>query len=229
MGILTSMATLTPAQQKEYYASEGSKPQPLSPLDWLAQQKTLPSIADTTTGAATLPNASPDTTGGANLLTFKDIASQIVDIAKQKRVDLSRQFMAPMQGTVAASDFNSLFNQFNQSSDTYYKSTIEDIFPKPTPPNLQTITETDAQGNVTAATIDQTTGKLVSTVKLGKIGKPMAVPEGEKNEPPEVIAELQAAQTAINAGADQNAVRRRFLEKYPKKASLFNEYTKTGL
>ncbi len=45
-------------------------------------------------------------------------------------------------------------------------------------------------------------------------------------EDPAVTQDLQDAQKAIDAGADQDAVRRRFLDKYPKKGDLFLKYTK---
>ena len=64
--------------------------------------------------------------------------------------------------------------------------------------------------------------------KTGEVRVAVNVPEGEKGVPKEIIAELQAAQRAIQAGADANAVRRRFMERYPEKASLFNEYNKTS-
>lgn len=48
----------------------------------------------------------------------------------------------------------------------------------------------------------------------------------EDTEDAEVTKELQDAQEAIDAGADKDAVRRMFLDKYPKKGDLFLKYTK---
>lgn len=47
-----------------------------------------------------------------------------------------------------------------------------------------------------------------------------------QGEDPEIVSELQDAQDAIANGADSEAVRRRFMDKYPKKANLFLQYTK---
>ena len=50
--------------------------------------------------------------------------------------------------------------------------------------------------------------------------------KGEVGEDPETTKALKDAQTAIDAGADPDKVRKRFLENYPKKGDLFLKYFK---
>lgn len=57
----------------------------------------------------------------------------------------------------------------------------------------------------------------------GQFAKPTA---GDDGEDAEITKELQAAQEAIDGGADPDQVRRRFLDAYPKKGELFLKYTK---
>jgi hypothetical protein len=46
------------------------------------------------------------------------------------------------------------------------------------------------------------------------------------DEDADVMEELRQAQGALDQGADQDKVRRLFLDKYPKKGDLFLKYTK---
>lgn len=66
--------------------------------------------------------------------------------------------------------------------------------------------------------IDSDTGEVIKN--LG--------PTGLEDESPSVVTALQDAQSAIAAGADATAVRQRFLDNNPKKATLYNNYMKGG-
>jgi len=86
-------------------------------------------------GAPTTPIKEPtNSSGGGDLLTFKDSLNKVVQLAKEKRNALSLDFMKPFQGTVAASDFNSILGNLNQASDTFTKDTLklatESVTPK---------------------------------------------------------------------------------------------------
>lgn len=66
-----------------------------------------------------------------NLSTFKDAVAKTLDLAKQHRNEFAQSFMNTpgFKGTVAASDFNSLFSNFNSAQDTYGKQVAEKILP----------------------------------------------------------------------------------------------------
>lgn len=55
-----------------------------------------------------------------------------------------------------------------------------------------------------------------------KLGGPGKKPDMD----PAVLKDLQDAQAAINSGADQDLVRKRFLETHPKQASFYDQYFK---
>lgn len=58
------MPALTPAQVDQYYAEEGNKPNPLSPLDWLKKQTAAPGSLEKTLPGET-PGSSPTFTDKA--------------------------------------------------------------------------------------------------------------------------------------------------------------------
>jgi hypothetical protein len=60
--------------------------------------------------------------------------------------------------------------------------------------------------------------------ELTKLGISKDMIQGGKAEVPEVGALLKEAQQAITDGADKKAVKRKFLEAYPEKSSVYNEY-----
>ena len=135
-----------------------------------------------------LPNAPqpitptlPQTSEGGGLVGFKDTMAQVMNLATQKRDDLLKQFMMPLRGTAAASDFTSVLSNFSSGSDTMNKQILQSLVPKP---DTQIITETDASGRVVAKTIDKITGDVINTADLGLIGKPMAEdkPTGQDKE-----------------------------------------------
>ena len=90
-----------------------------------ALQKGLPSIAEVQSDALTLPQ-----TGGGGLVGFKDVISQVVNLAKQERNKMGLSLMAPLQGTVAASDFSSILGNLNKASDTTTQELLSRQFPE---------------------------------------------------------------------------------------------------
>lgn len=118
-----------------------------------------------------LPGATPTLpqTNETGLVGFKDTMAKVMELATQKRDDLLKQFMMPLKGTAAASDFSSILSNFSSGSDTTNKQILNSLVPKP---DTQIITETDASGRVTAKTLDKNTGKVIGVADLGVIGKP---------------------------------------------------------
>ena len=78
------------------------------------------------------------------LLSFADTLKSAVNLARQKRNESSLGMMAPFQGTVAASDFNSILSNLNRASDTTAKDLIETATEQVTPatPELRTVGDT---------------------------------------------------------------------------------------
>ena len=129
----------------------------------------LPSIQDTgATPAPTTEPTLPQASDTGSLVGFKDNMARVMTLAEAKRNDLLKQFMMPFKGTMQASDFTSLFDNFANQSDLSNKTMLEKLIPKP---DTQIITETDASGRTTAVTIDKNTGKVVNKTDLGVIGK----------------------------------------------------------
>lgn len=73
--------------------------------------------------------------------------------------------------------------------------------------------------------IDPTKPISSQVLMYGKQGQ-FAKPKTTDEEDPAIVKELQDAQAAIEGGASADAVRRRFLDKYPKKGDVFLKYTK---
>lgn len=90
----------------------------------------LPSLADVQSNALTLPQTNAPAN---NLMTFKDTLSQAIDLAKQNRNRQAAQFMTPLQGTVAASDFNSILSNLNQASNTVTQDALKGAIKETTP------------------------------------------------------------------------------------------------
>jgi hypothetical protein len=107
---------------------------------------------------------------GSSLVDFKNTLNQAVELAKMHRNKLSLDFMSGVvpQGTLAASDFNSILSNMNKASDKTAEIAIENVAPKK---DLQTVTETDDNGNVVAVTFDRNNPSNITKVPLGPIGK----------------------------------------------------------
>lgn len=149
---------LTPEQQTAYFASEGQKASPLSPLDWLKQQQG---------GLSSLPQGGGGAEGSSlpdqqqsPLLSFAQSLDAAVNLARKSRNQSSLELMKPFQGTVAASDFNSILSNLNTASD----KTSQDLIKRTTDiqkPDI--VTATNDNGDVTA--LDKNTGQVLWTAK----------------------------------------------------------------
>lgn len=105
------IATTTPELAKSY--GYGGAPTGVQTNTQVSLPPLSQSVAPTSNISGQI-EAAPD-----NLVTFKRALDKTMDLAQGKRSDLQRQFMGQFQGTVAASDFNSLFNQMNQGGSRY--------------------------------------------------------------------------------------------------------------
>lgn len=114
-----------------------------------------PNPAPTQTGTTPLPQ-----TGGSSspLLSFASSLDQVVAEARKKRNASSLDMMKPFQGTVAASDFNSILGNLNKASDSTSKDLLKRVTDI-TAPDI--ITTTSDNGDVHG--IDKATGKIVWT------------------------------------------------------------------
>ena|SRR3990167_5643066 len=105
------------------------------------------------------PYTLPGTKGKTSpLLSFADSLDAAVNLARKKRNASSLEMMKPFQGTVAASDFNSILSNLNQASDQTSSALIKRTTDITTP---DIITSTDESGNVHG--IDKNTGNIVWT------------------------------------------------------------------
>lgn len=95
-----------------------------------APELTLPSEDETDVASSTLPQTGQP----AGLLGFKETMDKVINLAKQSRNEQMLGFMAPFQGTVAASDFSSILGNMNRASDTF----SEDVLKASLPGKLET-------------------------------------------------------------------------------------------
>lgn len=174
------MPTLTPEQQKRYYAEEGQKPTPLAPLDWLKQQRsvtdgsrTLPEVASPTTERS-LPNSQD-----SPLLKFANTAQEALTLARQKRNKLFMDTMGKEfePGLLPASSFASVLSNLNKASsnfvatDPYVQGMKDTALAQLQPNTYQTLS--DANGAVYQVETDAT-GKIVGTPQMVFGGKAAA-------------------------------------------------------
>lgn len=89
--------------------------------------------APTGTPAATTPTAPPLPTSSSPLVTFANSINAAVNLAKQHRNAQSLDIMKPFQGTVAASDFNSILGNLNNASDNTTSDLIKNATKADTP------------------------------------------------------------------------------------------------
>lgn len=169
------MATqLTEAQIDQYYATEGKKAQPLSPLAWLAQQQTaLPSLDGVTPQQPGLPRGDQ-----SPLLSFAQSLDQAVNLARKSRNQSSLDLMAPYRGTVQASDFNAILGNLNAASDKTSADLIKRATETEKPKSSDIVTTTNDSGDVTA--IDKATGTILWTTK--GVGNKQSSPDGKLTE-----------------------------------------------
>lgn len=91
------MAALTSAQSTLYFATEGKKANPLSPLDWLAQQA-VPAAKTAVAPVTTVKTTAPATTVDQTAIKAKiqDVTSQISDL-QAKETALSKYGLSNAQ------------------------------------------------------------------------------------------------------------------------------------
>ena len=87
-----------------------------------------PVVTPTTTqgGGAAAPTL-PSGGGGSALLSFADSLDAAVNLARKSRNASSLEMMKPFQGTVAASDFNSILGGLNAASDKTSENLIKRV------------------------------------------------------------------------------------------------------
>lgn len=105
------------------------------------------------------PAGLPSGTGKPSpILEFANTLQQAVQLARQNRNKATGDIMAPLQGTVAASDFNGIIGNMNTASDKTSDALIKKATDLSSP---DIITATSDNGDVHG--IDKTTGKVVWT------------------------------------------------------------------
>lgn len=108
------------------------------------------------------PNPAPALPGESSspLLSFAGSLDAAVNLARKQRNENSLSIMKPFQGTVAASDFNSILGGLNTASDESSSNLIKQASEVTNP---EIVTTTDDNGNVSG--IDKNTGTIVWTAK----------------------------------------------------------------
>lgn len=112
----------------------------------------------------TLPNTPTDQ---APILTFSDKLNQAVNLARKNRNAQSLGMMKPFQGTLAASDFNSILGNFNAASDNTAQDLINTA-KEQTTPTYDTLS--DASGAIYQVQKDPS-GQIIGTPQLIFPGK----------------------------------------------------------
>jgi len=119
---------------------------------------------------APLPTNTPDNTPAlpsgtspSKLVTFANSLNAAVELARQHRNELSVGMMKPFQGTVAASDFDSILGNLNAASDKTSSDLVDTANKSLKPDTSNIVTATSDNGDVHG--IDKTTGQLLWTVK----------------------------------------------------------------
>jgi len=102
-------------------------------------------LSPTSTYNSGLPSTNPTpgiggglntgSTSPTNLVSFKNALASVMDLAQQKRNTNMQAFMGTpgFQGTLMASDFNTLFSQMNKQGDVNSKYAAQDVVDKMTP------------------------------------------------------------------------------------------------
>lgn len=113
-------------------------------------------MPQTPTGLTELPKG-----GGAAspLLSFADSLDAAVNLARKSRNKSSLDMMKPFQGTVAASDFNSILGNLNAASDKTSSNLLKQVTDIVNPAASDIITSTNDAGVVTAR--NKATGEVL--------------------------------------------------------------------
>lgn len=161
------------------------------------QSSSLPSMQNTGS-TPVLPSGVP-----SNLLSFKDTLSAVVNLAKQNRNQGAANLMSPLQGTVAASDFNSILGNMNQAGNTFTQDVLKSslVDTKPTYKTEQ-IGDTLYQYQV------DPTGKILGNPTV-VMSNPSSTKNDKKNEENDVASAIIDFQNQIQkkgwAGANPDA------------------------
>ncbi len=110
-------------------------------------------------GGATQPQLPGST--DSPILSFASALDAAVNLARKSRNASSLEMMKGHQGTVAASDFNSILGNLNAASDKTAQNLIKNVTPGSSASDI--VTTTNDSGDVTA--IDKTSGKVLWTAK----------------------------------------------------------------
>lgn len=138
---------------------------PTSGVQVMSTPTGLPTLPQGGGGTPALPSDTPSLpqSGGSSspLLSFADSLDAAVNLARKSRNASSLDMMKPFQGTVAASDFNSILGNLNAASDKTSTNLLKQVSDITNPTNLHYVTN-DA-GDVTA--LNPATGATVWTKK----------------------------------------------------------------
>lgn len=117
-----------------------------------------PPTAPQAPGAPPPQAPAPGQTKASSLLNFSNALTQATNLAKQKRNGSMVGFMAPMQGTMMASDFNSILSGMNTASSNYTGELTKNAL-EAAQPNLMEV-------SAGATLYDPYTGKSVYTAPV---------------------------------------------------------------
>ena len=226
--------------QFTYIKKDGSQGT-IDAADSASAIKALPSDADPHSGVqaslsgtgtpspATSDYSLPQTGGKESpLLSFANSLDAAVELARKARNASSLNLMAPYQGTVAASDFNSILSGLNTASD----KTSENLIKNATDAQLPDIvTTTNDNGDVSG--INKNTGEIVWTAKgvgnkqegklgnstvLGGINTLLTTGVTDSNGTPYLAPDgkmtWEGFQTLLRAAQADGMTRKQFLDEY---------------
>jgi len=175
---------LTSSQIKQYYATEGKKANPLSPLDWLAQtekkltplntpEKTLTPLGEDKTLEAPQDKTLP--TGASPLTDFAETLSKVTDLARQKRNRMTMELLGERFDPSAepASGFAGILSDINIASRDFSTDVLERAFPEEEKLNTQVI---DVGGR--KLLINKLTGETIKDLGVVSIDKKLTPTAG---------------------------------------------------
>jgi hypothetical protein len=183
--------------------------------------------------STTQPTASPlPQQGSSSLVNFATALDQAVGMARQKRNALQLGLMMPSQGTVAASDFNSILSSFKAASDNTSSNLINRAMEEATP-RPSSYTEVSPG----ATLFDPVTGKAVYTAPTSASQKPVSsgaltLSQDEVDEAYTILKTGKAADGTLYGspmGADgfiDPRVYLKLLDQWKQNGGLLDDFTK---
>lgn len=109
----------------------------------------------TSTGGFGLGGFKTQSSSGGSLTDFANALDQATSLAKQKRNALSLGMMMPSQGTLMASDFNSILGNLNNAGDNRASQLTDRALEAATPKPYTYGTATDNSGNMYQVQYDE--------------------------------------------------------------------------